>query len=101
MFLDGPRAKVCDAVHIVMAGEKVRDSYVLPAPSVTESERAGAFRVLKLEALVRMKLTSFRDKDRTHLRDLIEVGLVDSSWPERLPNVLGARLQQLLDTPEG
>ena len=27
-----------------------------------------------------MKLTSFRDKDRTHLRDLISVGLVDESW---------------------
>jgi hypothetical protein len=53
------------------------------------------------EALVRMKLTSFRDKDRTHLRDLIEVGLVDASWVSRLPSELGARLRHLLDNPEG
>lgn len=101
MFLDGPGAKARDAIHIVMADEKVRDSYLLPAPSVTESELAGAFRVLSLEALVRMKLTSFRDKDRTHVRDLIDVGLVDASWPERLPRELGVRLQELLDNPEG
>ncbi len=48
-----------------------------------------------------MKLTSFRDKDRTHLRDLIEIGLVDATWPNRLPNELAARLQSILDHPEG
>jgi hypothetical protein len=48
-----------------------------------------------------MKLTAFRDKDRTHLRDLIEVGLVDGTWLERVPSELGARLQILFDTPEG
>jgi hypothetical protein len=48
-----------------------------------------------------MKLTSFRDKDRTHLRDLIDVGLVNATWPSRLPAELGKRLQQLLDNPEG
>ena len=48
-----------------------------------------------------MKLTSFRDKDRVHLRDLIEVGLVDATWAARLPSKLAARLQDLLDNPEG
>ena len=41
------------------------------------------------------------DKDRTHLRDLIEVGLLDASWVARLPSELGVRLQHLLDNPEG
>ncbi len=58
-------------------------------------------RVLSLEALVRMKLTSFRDKDRTHLRDLIDVGPVDGSWRTRLPDQLAGRLQELIDKPEG
>jgi len=53
-----------------------------------------------LEALVRMKLTSFRDKDRTHLRDMLEIGLIGDSWTSRLGPKLGARLQQLIDTPE-
>ena len=52
-------------------------------------------------AIVRMKLTSFRDKDRTHLRDLIGVGLIDASWCDRLPTVLADRLRELLATPEG
>ena len=55
----------------------------------------------KYEALVQMKLTAFRDKDRTHLRDLIDIGLVDRGWCARLPRELSARLQTLLDNPEG
>lgn len=101
MFLDGPDASARDAVHIVFAGEKVRAENPLPAPDVSESETTDAFRLVTLEALVRMKLNSFRDKDRTHLRDLLEVGLIDGTWIERLPAALSARLQELLDDPEG
>jgi hypothetical protein len=101
MFLDGPDAKARDAVHIVFAGEKVRPTYSFAAPDVTESRPAATSQVLNLEALVRMKLTSFRDKDRMHVRDLIDVGLVDAAWVGRLPAELGSRLQELLDNPEG
>ena len=101
MLLDGPQAKARDAVHLVFAGEKVRPEYVLPTPDVAESERTACFRLLSLESLVRMKLTSFRDKDRTHLRDMLEVGLIDATWRERFPPELAARLQELLDHPEG
>jgi hypothetical protein len=101
MFLDGPDAKARDAVHIVFAAEKVRPNYTTPAPDVTESEETETFRLLSLDALVRMKLTSFRDKDRVHLRDLIDVGLVDASWLERMSGALQARLRKLLDNPEG
>lgn len=100
MFLDGPDAKARDAVHIVFAAEKVRDDYVTPAPDVSESELSRDIRVLSLESLVRMKLTSFRDKDRTHLRDMIDVGLLDQTWPDRFAPELGERLQFLLDHPE-
>ena len=101
MFLDGPDAKARDAVHIVFAAEKARPEYVEPAPDVSESEETDTFRLLSLEALVRMKLTSFRDKDRVHLRDLMGVGLVDRGWLNRVPVALRPRLQQLLDNPEG
>src|SRR5437867_647883 len=85
MFLDGPNAKARDAVHIVFAAEKVRPQYAVSAPDVSEAEQTETFRLLSLDALVRMKLTSFRDKDRMHLRDLIGVELVDDSWLNRLP----------------
>jgi hypothetical protein len=101
MFLDGPDAKARDAVHIVFASEKVRADYASPVPDVSESEATETFRLLSLDALVRMKLTSFRDKDRVHLRDLIDVGLVDAVWLEKVPATLKPRLQELLDNPEG
>ena len=101
MFLDGPNASARDAIHIVFAKEKVRSEYLVSAPDVTEAEEVESFRLLNLDALVRMKLTSFRDKDRTHLRDLLDVGLIDAAWCERLPAPLGARLREILDNPEG
>jgi hypothetical protein len=101
MFLDGPGAKARDAVHVIFSGEKVRPEYVAPAPDAAESVSFKSYRVLSLEALVRMKLTSNRDKDRTHVRDMISVGLIDASWPARYPPELAARLQHLIDTPDG
>lgn len=100
LFLDGSHGKARDAVYVVLAGEKVRPSYLHPAPDVSESESAGTFRLLHLDALVRMKLTSFRDRDRVHLRDLLDVGLIDETWIRRLPADLAERLQELLDSPE-
>lgn len=101
MFLDGPSASARDAVHVVFAGEKVRPENPAPAPDVSESVETETFRLVTLEALVRMKLTSFRDKDRTHLRDMIDVGLVDANWLPQLSAELRSRLQSLLDNPEG
>ncbi len=100
VFLDGPHATPRDAVHIVFAGEKIRPAYEVAAPGVAESEKAGALRVLALEALVKMKLTSYRRKDQVHLLDLLEVGLIDATWPGRFVPALAARLQQLLDNPD-
>lgn len=100
LFLDGPHAKARNAVHVVFAGEKVRPDYLEPAPDVSKAERADNFNVLALEALVRMKLTSFRRKDQVHLLDLLDVGLIDASWCKRLPERLSDRLQELIDNPD-
>ena len=101
MFLDGPESKARDAVHVLFAGEKVRPEYLMPAPDVSEVEDVQRHRTLRLDALVRMKLTAFRDKDRMHLRDLIDVDLVDESWCGRLPPELATRLKDLIDNPNG
>ncbi|HEU5118263.1 MAG TPA: hypothetical protein VFT74_16715, partial [Isosphaeraceae bacterium] len=87
--------------HVVFASEKVRPDYALPAPDVDESEPTAAFRVLTLDALVRMSLTRFRRTDRVDLRDLIDVGLIDATWLDRLPTPLDDRLRELLADPEG
>ena len=101
VFLDGPDAKVRDAVHILWAGEKAVPDAIAPTPELGLTEPGDGFELIPLEDLVRMKLTSFRDKDRMHLRDLTSVGLLDESWPGRFPDVLGERLQMILDDPEG
>jgi hypothetical protein len=100
LFLDGPSAKPRDAIHIVFAQEKVSPDYVAPAPDVTDVDTTGPFHVVDLESLVRMKLTSYRLKDRVHLLDMINVGLIDNSWPKRFSSELAARLQSLLDNPD-
>lgn len=101
VFVDGPQGRPSAGVHILFAGEKVRAHEQHAAPDLDQTERGTEFQVASLEALVRMKLTAWRDKDRTHLRDLIAVGLIDASWPVRLPAPLDGRLQQLLDDPNG
>jgi hypothetical protein len=100
MFLDGPDGSVRSALHIVFGGEKVRPGDSLPVPEVTESVPGPDFPVPTLDALVRMKLTSFRLKDKLHLLDMLDVGLIDESWCERLPPDLSARLLELASSPD-
>jgi len=98
LFLDGASAKARDAVHVVFAGEKVRPEYELAAPGMDRTEIiAEGLRVIALDALLRMKLTSFRRKDQVHLLDLIEVGLVGEKNLADLPPTLADRLRELLE----
>lgn len=101
MFLDGPDGSPRDAVHLLFAGEKVKATYAAAAPDITIDESHDAYRLLRLEKLVTMKLTSFRLKDRVHVQDLIGVGLIDSSWLPRLQPEFAERLQELLEDPDG
>lgn len=101
VFLECATAALRDAVRMVFVNEGSRAHETSADPDATESVDVGELRVLSLDPLVRTMLTSFRDKDRVHLRDLIGVGLVDDTRVARLPPVLGERLKQLLDTPDG
>jgi hypothetical protein len=101
VFLDTPDGSARDAVHLVFAGEQVREHEPAPNPDLTTVDRNAGFAILPLLDLVTIKLIAFRDKDRTHLRDMLEVGLIDQSWVASLPAELGARLQRLIDDPHG
>ena len=100
LFLDGPNGSVRSAIHLVFATEKVRPDHLLPAPDVTECESNREFPVASLDALVQMKLTAFRLKDKVHLLDLLSVGLIDESWCDRFSPELGARLREMIDTQD-
>lgn len=102
MFLDGPGAKARDGVHLIFSGEKVNPESPEPSPDVADIDDTHSdFRLIDLDALITMKLTSYRDKDRVHLRDMMEIGMLDESWLPRVPISLRDRLQALLDDPDG
>ncbi|MCI0642748.1 MAG: nucleotidyltransferase family protein [Gemmataceae bacterium] len=97
MFLERKEPNPRHAVHLIWAGEKVRPENAFPAPLVDErlSLEPGKS-VITLPALVQMKLLSFRDQDRVHLRDMIDVGLIERSMLTKLPSELAAKLATLL-----
>ena len=70
-------------------------------PEVDASEATEHFRLLSLESLVRMLHSIFGREEGMHLRDMLDVGLIDDGWIARVPPELAGRLQQILDDPEG
>lgn len=97
MFLERSDPNPRKAVHLVWAGEKVKPEYVLPSPAIEEREALEPGKqVVALAGLVRMKLLANRDQDRVHLRDMIDVGLVDRPMLQGLPEELANRLNALL-----
>lgn len=99
MFVEHPDASARDAVHVLLVGNIERAGE--PNPDIEPSVRANDFWTIALETLVRMKLNAFRDKDRVHLRDMISLGMIDSSWLDRYPDPLRQRLEMLLNDPDG
>ena len=93
LFVDPEEPSRRAGVHLVWAGERVRPSYAASAPSLDEAVRdPEGFLVLDLGALVRMKLTSFRDIDRVHIADMLSVGLIDEAVRGGLADELRQRL---------
>jgi hypothetical protein len=97
MFLERSDPNPRKGVHLLWAGEKVRPEYPLPSPTIDERELLEPGKsVVSLAGLVRMKLMSNRDQDRVHLRDMIDVGLVERGLLQTLPPELASRLDALL-----
>jgi hypothetical protein len=97
MLLERDDPNPRSAVHLLWSGEKVRPEYPLPSPAIDETELLEAGKpVVSLLGLVRMKLMPNRDHDRVHLRDMIDVGLVNRDTVAQLPPELADRLDALL-----
>lgn len=96
MFIDRQQPNPRHGVHIVWSGEKVRPHELLAAPSVDDRQALpGGRYVIALGRLLEMKLTAFRDQDRVHIRDMLDVGLIDASVAAHLPAELAQRLEEL------
>ena len=101
IFVDGPEGKAREAVHIIFAGERVKPGDAVPAPDLSATAAFEGYKIVEFDRLLVMKLTAFRLKDRVHLLDMIDVGLIDAATLDRLPPELRPRLEQLLNNPDG
>ncbi len=97
MFVETPDGSARDVVRVVLAGQNDVEANLDIEPTARTSE----FDTIEFETLVRMKLNSFRDKDRDHLRDMISLDMADASWLNKFTAELPARLKELLDDPDG
>lgn len=101
VFVDKINPKVRRGVHIIFAGEKVRPYDTSPAPDLSRIDRSpDGFVVIDLLPLLIMKLTANRDKDRAHIRDMLELEMITPELDAQLPADLLARLDQIRATPE-
>lgn len=101
MLIYGDAESARNAVLLIFSGEKVRPAYPAPNPPIQpELKRIHGkdVMVVSVADLVRMKLTSFRDKDRVHIRSLDAAGLLTSEIEVQLAPELAARLQHIRET---
>jgi hypothetical protein len=101
MFRDETDFAFRGPVRVHFCGERFRHTDELPAPDLQTWLDPAGFHVINLEPLLEMKLVGNRNIDATHVRDMIDVGLIDRSWLPKLPPVLAGRLQHILDTTGG
>jgi len=93
MLVDAASPRARSAVHLVMVREKVRPEYVEPVPDFSPPvvTREGVL-LAPVSDLVRMKLTSYRLKDRLHIQDMDSAGLITAETETGLSGELRRRL---------
>ena len=89
MFLDGPGGKASDGVRLISRGKwSEREKHAESDGRGVRIRRGiSSSRVAGLGA---DQADGVPDKDRTHLRDLLEVGLINASWLAYYPAVLAS-----------
>ncbi len=98
MLVDPKSPTARSAVHLVFVNEKVRSHEVELVPEFSPVPTLHGLLVAPVADLVRMKLTSFRLKDRVHIQDMDGVGLITPEIESALPEMLRERLAQVRAT---
>jgi hypothetical protein len=99
MLVDAKEPKARSVVHIIFANEKVRPEYVEAVPGISHPKRSKrGYWIAPVADLVRMKLTSFRLKDKVHIQDLDSARLITAEIEASLPEGLRARLAEVRST---
>ena len=101
MLLFGDTNSTRNAVRLLYAGEKVKATQLESHPHINPV-RVGLhgqdFWVIPVLGLVRMKLSSYRDKDRVHVRSMDAAGLITRDIEDGLGEELMARLRNVRET---
>ena len=101
MLLYGDTNSARNAVHLLFAGEKVKETQLEAHPRI-RPVRSGIhgqeFLVIPVIDLVRMKLSSYRDKDRVHVRGMDAAGLIPQEIEHELSEGLRSRLRHIRET---
>jgi hypothetical protein len=99
MLVDAVKPSARSAIHLVMVREKVRPEYpeAVPDFSPPVETREGVL-LAPVADLVRMKLTSYRLKDRVHIQDMDAAGLIAAEVEGALPDELRRRLEEIRST---
>jgi hypothetical protein len=101
MFLERDSPDPRHAVRLIWADERVRPDHPIPAPTVDEQcTLVPGKSVVSLRGLVAMKLAADRDQDRVHLRDMIDVGLIQREILPSLHPALAERSIVYLRSPD-
>jgi hypothetical protein len=101
MPLYGETNSAKNAVHLIFSGEMVRPNQATPNPPIAPEKKqihGGDVMVIPVADLVRMKLSSYRDKDRVHVRGMDAAGLITPEVEAKLPGGLSTRLQHVRET---
>jgi hypothetical protein len=95
MLTDAANPRARSAVHLLFLNEKVRPEYAETVPASPPDQTSEGILVAPVADLVRMKLTSYRLKDRVHIQDLDSVGLIGQEIEAQLPQMLQDRLAEI------
>ena len=88
MLTDTREPRPRSAIHLQFVREKVRPEYLEPVPDFSPPVRTiEGFLLAPVADLVRMKLTSFRLRDRVHLKDMDAMGLITPQIEALLPKL--------------
>jgi hypothetical protein len=99
MLVDAQEPRASTGIHLNFVREKVRPEYLEPVPGFSEPTRSSeGVLIAPVADLVKMKLTSFRLKDKVHIQDMDSVGLITPEIEGDLSAPLRARLAEVRAT---
>ena len=98
MLVDQSKERPGSLIHFIFAYEKVRPADLAAVPFSEPTLMADGVLIASVQDLLRMKLTSFRLKDKVHIQDMDGAGLITPEIEAALPQPMRERLAEVRTT---